>query len=525
MLKSAFFARIFVFAFFTAVLAACGGSDSVTSRVMNVASDEADFIAVGNISRAFDQMGIKVDDGHIELPRYIKNLFDRSYNSNSSKVEENIENLRGIDFNSVAVCGKVKGSDVDFVMAFGVSNANDLYDFLNETDARVDMGNEGDYITIGDRQGQILIQKNDAYVVYEDGRMLGGRKAVVALERWLEKAKSQPLDGWKIDYLNAQAVAAYWMSSKMAVYGMSSREKQEIISKIGIIPGVSFDDLSLGVRLDLDGNKAKLNLTVFNDGKIMEFPYEERFNTDLLNYAGADDMLVVGAAISNSGMNLLRIAVNNQIDEQIESYTQDLRYSMDEYDADYSRRSIAETEAFRTLINNTIDNMEGSMMLAMGPDDANLKEFVYRPDNHMHFVLAMDFKNGKARPVAKLLTDFFKEHDSHARVNSTSSGYEVTIRSQKIYIDILGNHLVVSNRPVTQGYNNGIDKDVFSDTWLAAQIFVSADQTLIRNYDLPFGINLSATAHGVSADAEVSFPDSKENFVPTLVGIIEAMSR
>lgn len=510
---------------------------SVSDRLDLVASDKVDFVATGNIKRALDELEIKVENGKLELPQYLWSAIDMVGRSASEKVEEGLEEFKGLQYSSVVVVGRVMQNDVDAVVSFGVDDVDALYDFLNEINPMIDLDKSGDYTTIGTRDGQMLIQGQNAFAVIKDGRLLGGHRAVRELEKWFADAKEKPLASWKRDYLTKTSVYSYWVGSSLFRKTMGEYRWEELEKMTKNIPGISLKNLSLGMWANLDGNKAVSNVTIFNGDKVMKTPVGVKFDNDLVKYATEDDWFAVGVGANSMAVNMLRVRMNESIDHSIRYYENELNnyaelgyyddgdeiFSEDSYyyyaSPAYYRKRLERNRAMRTCINEIFDSFDGSIFLAVGPATDDFSQFVNNPPSNMHFVLAGNTKPDKAKKTLEALVEILKEEfGDDATFENIPNGVCVYYEPEKWkrYVQVDGNNIVLSSEPVNPKGKNRFDKSVFSDTWVAAQLLIERDTELANNIQIPFGVNANGKAQEMSFDFEAELSGTRDKFFPAV---------
>lgn len=524
---------------FTAALVlmqSCGCSNgSVTQRMDRVVNDDDQFVITGDIARALEQLDIEVKEGKLVLPEYIMDLIDNMGARAADQFEERLDEFKGLDYTSVVVAGRMTKSGMNAILSLGVSDADALYDFIEDTGANVDKEENDGYVTIGDRHGDMLVKDGEGYMVMKNGEWLSGNKAIRELENRFDDARQNPLAAWKKDYLAETSVFSYWVAAEM-IKDLSERQWEKLQDAADKVPGLNLKNMSMAGRVNLEGDALKGNITVFSGEKVMKTPFGENIDSDLLKYTNETDMVVLGGALNNKTINMIRIAANKSFDEEISYYENELRDAeereangYDYYDmASYCRSTVNRQKESRKLFNNIADAVKGSGIVAYGIKANTKMEDLEGDDvyNKFHFVAAVKCKSGSGKKMMEDVLAAWRENvgaDSLYNVTTNKNGYVISVKEgdMKFYMELDGDNFVVSNESIENAGKCPFDKDLFKDAWLAGQVIADADIALLKEYDLPSGLNAKGTMKEMSLDYEISFPGSKKKFVPTLVEIIE----
>ena len=437
-----------------------------------------------------------------------------------SEIEEGLDEFQGIEYNSVVFAGKVKDNDVDFILNFGVSDVDKFYKFLSDKDSDFSKKEFDGYVSLQTDKGAIIVDDKEAYIVFKDSDILKGAKAINEIEKWMEEAKEKPLADWKREYLDQESFVSGWLNLAW-IKDISPRGWKEFESIADKLPGLSVNNLSIGYRLNIHDKAATTNVTVFQGDKVMKCPFGGKFDASLLKYAGKNDVLVIGASVNNTTVNLARLFINKHFDEQIEYLQDDIKY----YNDRYSSNRLNETLAAKQLFNRIADSFDGSVMFSAGVNSGvSLEELSHMNDfNATHLVLAAKMKPGKANEVVKTLMDEAFNKGYYSLINTIdNNNWSIGTEDVTIKIMIDGDNLVCyTGDSSTSGGN--FDKAFFENTWFAYELKADAGMDLLKKYKLPCGYDAKIRAEEMSFDAEASFPGSEFGFVQTLSSILQGI--
>lgn len=504
--RSYFFqALLFVAAVVAMQSCSCNKLESPADKLDDCVPDDVDMVIVGDVARVLEQAGIGVKDGGLELPGYLTDAID-FFNGDSEIVAETLGTDIGIDWTNAVFAAKgISTGDPDAIICFNVTDEDKLYSAMEGLSDKIEKDQEDDYITIGDHSGSILIKDHTGWMVMSDGRPLAGEKAVKMLEKWREKAQKKPLADWKKQYLTQQAAVT------MLISGREIRDREANQGAM-LVTGEPMAGSWIGATVDFDGSSLRCAMTMFGkDGKTLPDNMVGAINTDLLKYAGKDALVAVAG-------NLKPVAISTIAARELSSIRNDYRYHGYYYSTShYLEMKEKFWEQIPTHVNGTVMAFVGmdhqhkpSVTVAVECKSAqaaqelesSLREMVMSKEGQIDVPVEVPAAEGDsiAQPVR---------------------AYPYTPEQLGCYTRTDGNVLVVSTEPAQQGANNRFDADVFNGKGVAAQVIFDNKGDLLGGYDLPYGMDIKASA-GTDMDvkASVTLTDTQMNIIPAFVKTI-----
>lgn len=523
----------------------CNKETGIEDKIKVLVSDDVDMVITGDAARLLAALEIQDKDGTLELPDYLTELISETAGRRAvGQMEEGLSNIKGIDYTNSLFAARVHGERPDMIFAFNVTDVDDFYNSLVDIDEDFDLEEEGDYKVITESEKAIFLIKDGlAVALFKNARLMGSEKAVDELEKWKEKAQDKPLADWKLAYLKEPAVTNMWAGFEFAAKMNRGdfAEAQNMYAEMGGKGKIA--DMSMGIRFDLDGNSAKLGAVVFNsDGTSVSLPYAGKFDTNLLDYATANDYVAGSIALNDNAMQIMRKVVSDEVGKDVRYYRNMANeYGYDHYMYQYYMERAIEARAQSESIMTLVDAIEGNAMMAAGTrSDVALGEISMDNINDLHFVLAFNCKAGKAKDVYNTIctaVDAMTGNDSTYVANYGSS-YNTRIRIDSrydyntytyrdvymgFYARVDGNTVILSNAPIEKAGGPNFDRNLFASSCMAVQFNAEKTSTLLGKYDLPCGFALNASL-GTTATAEVtaSLPGTYQLFVPALCKIFAA---
>lgn len=511
-----FFSTLVVLA--CAVLAqSCSDQNSdIKKKLSIVASSRDDVVMVGDLEHTLEQLDIKVANGRIMIPDQMRALAQED--SESTTALDNMERgeiFKAVDMTSAVVLGKMSGSTSYTLVYFNVTGSQQLKDALTTLDmSDVRVEREGDYDIVTDGNFALVVDGNDCFMVVRDGQPQTGSAAVSELSTWFDEAKNYPLEGWKKDYLAQTCVMSMWLSSNM-VRMFEPKGWDEINAKLSQFPDLKLENLSIGLRGNLEGESLKVNASLFNGDKVMSNPFAGKFDTEMLRYTGPSDNVVMALALSSPGLQLLKAETDKYMD-RVKDEMNDIPMNFNPDEDLYTTLMSS-----LTALSGLLDAMDGSVLYTCGLNtDAGLIGMASQPSKMVRMLLAVKLKDNKG-PV--FMQEFIKYMDQYGyEACSEGTGFKMVLEGSGdyFYATLDADCFVLYINRELAGGESIFDKNLFNKSWLTLQAVVKQDISLPLPFKLPFGACASLTSDKMSFDMTVSLTGTDKKFVLALVSMV-----
>lgn len=518
-----FQAVLFLFAVTLMQSCSCSG-DSLSAKIDRYVSDEVDFVMAYNIGRALEASEIKIKNGQPQLPEYITEMLDDISPRLLSVYDTGAESLKGIDYTNVLVAGRTTANGNSILVCFNVTSAKELYNSIEDIMPGIDMTEKDGKELIGTNEFSLVVDGRSAVVVVKNNMPLGGSKAIREIEKWEERASGTPLAAWKRDYITEDAILSGWMNSSV-IEKNSPAEWENLESKINKLPGVKAKNLSVAGRIDIDGGALRADLTLFNGTEVMKSPVAGTIDAGMLKYVKDTDVAVFACGLNNLALLMLGTIADERTGERIEYYQNTIDENSDYGSMEYFTESLEREKVVKKRINTIMSSVEGSALVALGVrNDAALKDLRRNPATSCDFTAVAKMKSGKGKGCLNVILDEIA--DSGLSVNKNGDYWVVEQESSdfKLYLRLDGDYIVLSSAKISTDGKNNFSGSIFNDAWLAGEINIPADMPLLSDFDLPCGINIKGSVVAMSGSLEVTFPGSKEKFIPTFVKVIRSIA-
>ena len=535
-----FFFQTVVFALTVVLMqsCSCNGNADLEAKLKAVASDSTQVLMVGNFDRLFDQTGIKVDGDQVQLPEYLINTINNTLASSTRQnINFAIKDLRGIKYNNFVVAIKLPDTDKQqlaampsVAMVFSVSDEGDLEKSLAKIDPGVSSEKLNGYRLIGTRRFQIAVKDKLGYAVFAGGNPLTGANVVEAIEGWNKQAEEAPLSSWKKDFLCSDKVynlivGTGWFFENMAkVNPMYSPDFLKTQGLEAVADGFAT------FSANLDDQTAQLVVSMLDkDGKEVKNPYAGKFNTDMMKYASAGNVLAFSTAINHAGYEAQAKALNEVFD------------GMKSQAGMFSYVVPMLENIFKGLTDFTTKYMsDGGFFLTAGfADDATLVKLARPSADDFRIVLTADLLKDKAAEGYDYICNKVGEAMKTAtRTSSESNGMKVTTFStreitdydfrteQDVYstfninVALDGNILVVSNTAVAKSNECPFDKKLFENSAASAQLVINKKTPVLSMLGLPFGVDATLQTKQSTATLEVKVTDTDKHVLEAVLGFL-----
>ncbi len=502
----------------------CSRGESVSSKIDAFVSDDVDYVVAFNIERGFDAAEIKVKDGKPVLPDYMMELFEEASPRLEAMYEAAIDGVKGFGFTNVVMAGRATDNGNSMLVCFNITDAKEFYRSVEDFLPDFDVTEKDGKVLIGTDDYSIVVDGSTAVFVMKNNMPLGGSKAIREVEKWKENASEAPLAAWKRDYVTEDAIFSGWMNGKV-VEKNSPRDWATIEAAINKLPGVKAKNVSVAGRVDLDGGELKANLTVFNGSDVMKSPVAGTIDDGMLKYVKRTDVAVFACGLNKLAVTLIDAKMTETTEDQIKYY-QNL---IDEYsewqDMTYIQESLDNAKKTKARIGKIMGAFEGSALISFGVrEDADMRQFRRDPSSCCDITLVAKAKSGKAKQALDVILE-----------ELTNSGYDMTMKGNNwtlkqkysdtsLNIKLDGDYVIFSNSAISTDGKNKFSSSLFNSAWLAGEINVDADTPLLSHYDMPCGVDIKGSVDAMSGSIEVSFPGSKDKFIPTVVNIIRSVA-
>lgn len=450
--------------------------ESVEDQCKTFIPDDVEFVLNVDLSRLIDATDSEVGkDGALELSEPVEDLLRKAGGRDVRAFLENLAEFKGCAYTNLLIA-----ANFDKQKALVILPVSDEDAFIKSVldISRLDFDKEPDvdgYKTIESNHLGVLVKDNLAFIAINSDGPMRGQKAVNLIDTWREKAADEHIADWKIDYLaktNATTllvnVDAWMQIAKSITRGAANLALSDIPDWTGI-------------AFDIDKEQLKFSADYFKkDGSEFKTPYLKKFDTDLLDYATAEDIAVMGAGFDTKEFNELIInAIRNE------------RASDSE---------IAEARKVLGMFN-------GQFMIAAGPTDG-LNSFGRASIDNWHFVLAAKGNGNALR--AYIAQNLGKDFESDGSIELPTGGeydWEQGIYVQhmtKFYTIASDDIFVFSNAQISKAGNSKVDKSVFADSSVAFWAALDRNNAMLENLKIPFGLMLTGTCLENGSNAEIA---------------------
>lgn len=502
-------------------------------------SDSIEVVFTGDIKMLFEQTDITVKNGHVKLPEYIANIFGGSvmttHDSNDMTMSKILDTLDGVEYDDVVLAfnaEKVEG--LEGMLVFGLTDKKDFINSLKKIDPDLREGMAQDFVTIGHGGHHILIKDNLAYCAFNDYGELMPDEAARIIERWNRYAETAPLAAWKKDYLTQKRVMNGLISVSTITSSTDHLMKHSVMAQFNSLSPVDKDGY-IGFGANLEGPSLKFFVSNFDKGgKICDTDMNGNFNTEMMRFASPDDIIAISWCLNQKGYEFIAQASANP------SLKKNMQLAQPY--AELSREIYGFLSRYGDVPAEYLS--EGGVFVAGGlASDFSLTDFL-KPSAY-HFVLAADLKPGKAeaayagivKNINSLLSDsparyslsnvtlngisqkavsipYVSDYDNMAGISATSN--------LECYVALVGNILVVSNKPVCRYESNPFSKDIFSGKMMAAQVILPATSPIMEIAGIKTGFEIWSESDGTTGELVISFPDTDRKFIPELFGLLSS---
>lgn len=526
--------QIFMVALSVGLMQSCscrGGAD-LDKKLNAVASDDTDLILVGNLERLFGQTGIEAGDGNIVLPSYLKNAINTLMSSKDKDDINFLTTLKGVDYNNAVVAMKLDSLDARAVVVIAVTNPSDLEKSLASQESGVTTEEIDGYKLVGTRRTQVVVKDGLGYMLMAShGGMCTGTDAVQAVRKWNSDAEKTPLTAWKKEYLSADRVLNLLITPGQLFKQMATINpvfSAENLKKQGLS---ALTEGTMAISANLDAQTFDISFALYDkDGKVAPNPYAGKFNTEMMKFATAGDIVAVGFAANQDGYKAQQ--------QGFESYVAMLR-SQPGLLNDYLVPQIE--GLFKGWNDFTSQYLsDGGFFFAAGlAKDATLGKLMQPSQADFHIVLTADLKPESAENAYRFVCGQMSQIMSNATVSTAdNAGMKTTTFSVRELVDydfrndtdvydtfklnvaLDGNILVISNSDIVKGEKSPFNKDLFANSAFTAQGIIGNTTPVISGFNLPFGAQATITTKDMSSQFSVKVTDTDKHILDAVLSFL-----
>ncbi|MCH5219273.1 MAG: hypothetical protein J1F20_01795 [Muribaculaceae bacterium] len=499
-------------------------------KLETIVSDNTSVVMSGDIHRLFEQLDIVVEKGHIVLPDYLKTALcnDEDDDEDSLDCAKVLKTLDGVDYTDAVLAFNIEPNEgLEGMLVFGLTDEKDFVSSLKKIDDSLDQGTALDYLTIGDGGQQLLIKDNLAYFVFNDYGVLMPDESARIVERWNRMADATPLDDWKKEYLCQHRVVNCLISVNTLMANTDSMLSSSQLNRLKSVTPDGFRNGFIALGADLDGSAMKFYLKVFdNKGAILESQMNGQFNTAMMDFAYPEDIIAAGWCMNQKGYDFLKNSLKDP----------NLQPNLNGY---YEYRFFL-TQLYEFMRDNAgvpAEYLSEGGIFAAGGLDANFSPLKYDSPSSYHVVFAADLKPAKARAayaeVTRSVSAMFDDAPGagmtevtvdgiaqktiavrYTTAYSAASGYNTDFF--EVYIALVDNVLVVSNKPVKRNQAIPFSKELFDGKMAAFQMTMTPESPLMKIAGMDMGINLTAQSTGSTGELVFEFTHTDTKVIPEI---------
>lgn len=512
------------------LLAGCSSSEKreASSMLETVVSDNTEFVVVVNFNKFFEQSEIKVENGEIVLPDYLKRYTGLLGGSPLSE----LNSIQGIDYdNLVFAFDGLNNREMEGVMMFGLKDEASFINSMEQINEDIKTGREGGFTTLGDGQTTLLIRDNIVYAVLSDKGIVSAKESFAYLEDKFDAAASSPLSGWKKNYLTSSKVVNVLVKADyiLDAYGKSfGAEDYDFLKAAGV---EEIKDGYFGFYFNMDGPSIRFGASGFaQNGEPVKSDLNGKFNRKMMDYAYPTDMLAFGWSMNEKGYKLFKKSLKEVFNAPATSYgisssqKEMIEAIVDEYSG-YPAEYLSDGGLFMSggfAANTTLNNFEASS------------------PNSYHILASFDLKQDKAAEALREMNEIMSEFTAAAGGKSGETtfgdlkqtvytipfvsdgdifGATDTPRDIKIYVAMDGNILLLSNDVIKKS-RNVFKPEIFEGCMTAFELLVTPDSEIGSLLGGKLGIEADMTSRNDEGEFVLTFTGSDTNFLRTLVELV-----
>lgn len=507
----------------------CNKDNDLDAKLNAVASDDTPILIVGNLERVIDQLEIMDNDGKLEMPRYMTDMINRNLGSRARRdAQSALDVLSNINHDNMVMAIDADERSVDAILVFAVDDYDDLEDALKEAIDDVDFDEEDDYnvITI-ERDLQILVKDNLAYVVANEKGILKNGQAVREIEKWRSNAESKPIAEWKRSYLKENNICnALIYIEKYTEMSLRSLRGDEKALAMSIMKELNFGAY-VKYSVNLEGPTMSIKaVNVDNNGNAVKLNCTGTFDTSLMNYATSNDIMAASVCMNQTSMTKVADFLTNTFKSMIAND--------DYYSQSMKDRQIDE---FRSIVNLPSQYMSnGGAFAAVGLNPGVTPDELESYKSY-HFVGALALQPGKANEAYDYLTNLLEQTTGIYGQTADTGSMRVKVygiqnarydwyaddyvyETMNVYVALDGNNLVVSNAPISKNGGSPFSASVFTGSTIAFQGVLTPRTPGMSELGITNGLNVTAKSDVTTGEFNVTITGTDQKFVPAVFSML-----
>lgn len=476
--------------------------ETAEDKIHGYFSDNTDMVMKIDLERALGTLDIQSnEDGQLSLPSDLNSLLTSVMSSSDMNDLRKLLDFKGFDWNN-AVVGMRYGNlgagrpDIEMLMVFSVLDDDQFAESIKSlSESRFTVGKEGDYMTIGDDKGAIMVDGRVGYIAISSNGVCTAPAAANMIDAWKEDADKTPMAEWKVNYVATERMGTMLMSMA-PIMQAAERQDREMMSSV---PS-ALKNGYVGVTFDIQDATVSMSMAWLDEkgGKI-NVPGLRNCDPSLMKYANGKDWLVACAGIGD-----LTIFKDNLIK---------------------ASRGDRDVAAFCDQWLGKLSN--SAVMFAAGP--MGLEAFTSPSPSKWHMVLAVRFDN---RATAD---ELFAMVASNAGASASAGEFTARIpydtdydystgQYTEVYMNIYGKldgaTIILSTQPVTSTGGCKIPAAEFTGKTVAVVAQVDKSDAILSQFAIPVGFKATLTGNGSEANGAFTITGTDKKFFKALMGIL-----
>lgn len=521
-MKKFHFPVLTLFAALAVLFASCGRDVSMSDILDRYVSDDADMILAGDLRKAVEATGSRIENGKPVLSPSLESLLDILPNSIRNSVHAILE-CDGLDWESAVATVKIDGLAVNALVAVTVADEGKFAACLHEQAGFGDVEKIDGWTAVENGQTGVVARDNLAFLVVDNSGPVKAMGAIAFVKECGEQAAKAPLPAWKKSrlvegkvlscYLRGRVIANVYEGfggaaglASAGFYG-NDREYVELLKKSNIFFSLDFQGPSLRLA----------SYCCDDEGRDIDVPVRKEINGKLAAYAGPEDILAFAAGDSR----LLVEAYGKALD------------------------AVATNDLSRSMVDNVLRTMDGTLFVSWGVKNASY--FSSQSVADMHFTVAAEYSDGAAPRALDALASLMNKQKSmkieyqpgESCVVSFIVGYEDSGDSyfsiyedesdpvpvvMDLHMKVEGDVLVVSNSPVDAG-RSPFPESAFNGYALALDADLAKGGAVLGLLNAPFGVKLESWMKKADGEAVLTLTDTDKPFLVALSDFVGSAIR